>query len=343
MLRDVGTSTQRANLSLNWERPVTGSLGDLYKFVLHVDSAAYSATGLNQQPNFDTADTAQAAQAMPTVAVDMNWPFMRSAGSSGSQIVEPIVQLIGAPNGSSYGTNTRIPDEDSLDMEFTDATLFSLNRFPGIDRLEGGMRANVALHAAWTFDNGAVLDGLLGQSYRDRDDKAFPTASGLQGKVSDVVGHLTYVPSKYFDLTSRARFDHDNWDVRFVDAVASAGTDSFRLNAGYFYSSVNPYLYYDQASTTPLSGPPRNEVSVGGSTRYGPWKLSGAVRDDIQLGKLVTVSGDASYEDECFIFDVKYLRRYTSVNNDGVRYHAAVHGYLEDRRPIRLPPVLSKP
>ncbi len=63
-------------------------------------------------------------------------------------------QLIAAPNGSSYSlarsrerhhalVNTLIPNEDSLDFEFTDDNLFSLNRFPGIDRLEGGPRANV--------------------------------------------------------------------------------------------------------------------------------------------------------------------------------------------------------
>jgi len=49
-----------------------------------------------------------------------------------------------APNNSSYMT-TQIPDEDSLDLEFTDANLFSINRFPGVDRLEGGVRANLAL------------------------------------------------------------------------------------------------------------------------------------------------------------------------------------------------------
>jgi LPS-assembly protein len=323
VLRGVGTNTQRGSLSVNWERPFTGSLGDLYKLVLHVDSAAYNATGLNLLPNFNSADTAQSAQSMPSVSVDMHWPFLRDNGisdkgdGSGSQLIEPIVQLVGAPNGSTYGVNTRIPNEDSLDQEFTDRNLFSLNRFPGIDRLEGGMRASVALHAAWNFDSGAVIDGLIGQSYREKDDKAFTAESGLQGKVSDVVGHVSFTPNKYFDLTSQYRLNHDNFDVRFVDALASGGPDAFRLNAGYLYSAVNPYLYYDQAPTAAPAGPPRNEVSLGGTTKYGPWKLSGSVRDDIRLGKLVTLVGDASYEDECFIFDAKFIRRYTSVNNDG--------------------------
>jgi LPS-assembly protein len=316
VLRDQGTSTQRASLSVNWERPVTGALGDLYKIVLHLDSAAYNAHGLGLTPNFLSADTTQTAQAMPTAALEFRWPFMRDAGGNGSQIIEPIVQLVGAPNGSSYGVNTRVPDEDSLDLEFTDANLFSLNRFPGIDRLEGGVRANVGMHAAWYFDGGSVLDGLIGQSYRARADHAFPTGSGLDGTVSDIVSHISYAPNKYFDFTTRQRFDHKTFDITFADAVLSGGSENYRLNAGYFYSSTNPYLYYNTTSTGPLTGPPRNEVSLGGSAKYGPWKLNAYARRDLQTSTMDSVGGGGSYEDECFIFDVKYYRRYTSVNND---------------------------
>jgi len=76
--------------------------------------------------------------------VQMHWPFMRDAGTWGTQIIEPIAQIIGSPNGSGYNRQTRVPNEDSLDYEFTDANLFSLNHFPGIDRLEGGPRAQAA-------------------------------------------------------------------------------------------------------------------------------------------------------------------------------------------------------
>jgi LPS-assembly protein len=316
VIRDQGTSTQRANLSADWERPVTGALGDLYKLVLHVDSAAYSAHGLGLTPNFASADTTQTAQAMPTAALDFHWPFMRDGDGKSSQIIEPIIQLVGAPNGSSYGPNTRVPNEDSLDFEFTDANLFSLNRFAGVDRLEGGMRANVALHAAWNFDGGAVLDGLVGQSYRAREDKAFPTGSGLDGTVSDIVSHLNFTPNKYLDFSTRQRFDHKNFDVTFADAIASGGSEDYRLNAGYFYASTNPYAFYNQTSTGSLPGPPRNEVSLGGSAKYGAWKVSAYARRDLEASKMDSAGAQGTYEDECFIFDVKYFRRYTSVNND---------------------------
>ncbi len=319
VVRDLGTSTQRASLSVNWERPFAGALGDLYKFVLHADSATYLTRGIEQQPNYSTAESSSGTQAMGDVALQMHWPFMRDAGTWGTQIIEPIGQIIASPNGSSYNLGTRIPNEDSLDYEFTDANLFSLNRFPGIDRLEGGPRAQAALHANWTFPEGAMIDGLVGQSYRTHRNAAFPTGSGLENKVSDVVSRVSFTPTPLFDLTTRERFDHKNGNLRFADALVSAGPPILRVNAGYIYTAYDPYSLYDSPATAQahsLTGPPRNEVTVGASTRFGPWRLNGYARRDIETAKMVGVGLGGTYEDECFVFDAKYFRRYTSVNND---------------------------
>jgi len=319
VLRDQGTSTQRANLSLNWERPFQGAFGDLYKLVLHSDSAVYEASGLDQQPNYNTAGTAASSQGMADVAVQMRWPFMRDAGAWGTQIIEPIAQVVGSPNGSSYNQRSRVPDEDSLDYEFTDANLFALNRFPGIDRLEGGPRAQAALHGNWTFPEGAMVDGLVGQSYRTRRDSAFPTGSGLEGKVSDIVSRVSFTPNSLLDVTARQRFDHTNLNVRFADAIATAGPPILRLNAGYIYTAYDPYLLYDSpasALSRTLTGPTRNEVTAGASTAFGPWRLNAYARRDIQSDRMVGVGAGGAYEDECFIFDARFYRRYTSVNYD---------------------------
>ena len=60
----------------------------------------------------------------------------------------------------------------------------------------------------------------------------------------------------------------------------------------------------------------RNEVTANLSTRYDNWRLSAYVRDDVNLGKLVTAGGHLTYEDECFIFDASLNKRYTSLNGD---------------------------
>ena len=94
----------------------------------------------------------------------------------GTQLIEPIAQIVVGPQ-TGDSQNTKYPNEDSLDLEFTDANLFGFNRFPGIDRLDGGVRANVALHGAW-YLGGTTFDGLIGQSYRTTDDNLFPESVG---------------------------------------------------------------------------------------------------------------------------------------------------------------------
>ena len=106
----------------------------------------------------------------------------------------PIAQLVASPNKANFG---HIPNEDSLDLEFSDANLFSFNRYPGIDRLEGGSRVDYALHAAWYLPHGALLDGIIGQSYRfHRDDDYLPD-SGLNDNVSDIVARATLAPKPW--------------------------------------------------------------------------------------------------------------------------------------------------
>ena len=61
---------------------------------------------------------------------------------------------------------------------------------------------------------------------------------------------------------------------------------------------------------------PRNEITLGGSAKQGPWRVSGDVRRNLQTSQLVSVAASTAYEDECFIFNATMFRRYTSINND---------------------------
>jgi LPS-assembly protein len=315
ILRDQGTLTRRVHAGLQWDRPAIGPVGDVWKFTARVDAAAYDANKLDQQPNFSPYSDATTAQALPTVAVELRWPLTRDAGDGGSQVIEPIVQLAASPRASSYQA-TRIPNEDSLDTDFTDANLFSLNRHSGVDRLEGGMRANVALHGVWYLRNGTILDAQVGEAFRLRNDRSFAAGSGLENTASDIVSHLSVTPTAWLDVTSRQRFDRKSARLRFVDMLATVGTDALRVSGGYIYSATTPYALYDTSPPPSSVQLARNEVTLSASTHLGPWRLRGFGRRDMRVNKMTTLGAGASYEDECFIFDVSLYRRYTSINND---------------------------
>jgi LPS-assembly protein len=319
IVRGQGTNDQRASFSANWDRPWTGQYGDLWKLSLHLDSEVYNATNLDLQPNYSTASSDSRVNALPTAAVEVRLPLLRDAGANathdwGTQVVEPIVQLITAPVTGLHGYRN-LPDEDSLGMQFDDTNLFSLNRFPGIDRLEGGERANVGIHTLWTVD-GNRIDSLIGESYRVQSDPAFDVNSGLHGHLSDIVARTTWTPTSWLDLTGRARVDHQNFDIHYAEGLASFGFPALRFSTGYLYTADTPYYELDPPPPAISPTTPRNEVSASMSTNYGDWRFAAIGRRDLQTNQMVSLGSDAAYEDECFIFEVKYLRRYTSLNGD---------------------------
>jgi LPS-assembly protein len=318
IMRTEGTSTRRARLSAQWDRPETDRFGGLWTLMLRLDTAAYAASRLDEVPNFATVRQATAQHAMPTIALNWRWPLVRSAGEWGTQVIEPILQIAASPRGQSYlRGRTRIPNEDSLDFEFTDANLFALNRFPGVDRLEGGLRGAGALRGEWTFPGGGRLEGLVGQSWRLQRDPAFPAASGLRDTASDIVSRVTVMPTAWLDLTSRQRWDRRSFQPRFVDALASFGTDRFRVTGGYIYSTTNPFLAYETPASLTAPTTPRHEATLGLSTRLTDhWRVGAFARRDLRTTKAVSDGMRITYEDECFVFDASLSRRHTSINGD---------------------------
>ena len=317
VMRTVGTDTRRANLTANWERPFTGELGDLWKITLHTDAIGYDANSFNQQPNFGTHPNVDTARALPQAALDFRWPFMRNSGDWGTQLVEPMAEIVVAPQVGDSQNNT-YPNEDSLDLQFTDANLFGFNRWTGVDRLDGGVRANVALHGAW-YLGGTTFDGLIGQSYRTNKTNVFPEYTGLHDQVSDVVARATYAPATWLNLTYRTRLDHRNLATRFADALATVGVPKFQVNAGYIYTSYDNYSLFDTPPPPPASSTfyvPRNEITLGASSNWGTYRFTGWMRRDLQTSQMVSAGASAVYEDECFILDFTFFRRYTSFNGD---------------------------
>ena len=191
--RDVGTNTRRVSTVDGYEIPFNGPFGQLWTARVQLDAAGYDSYQLYQQPNFSSYDSASTGRAEPYGALFMRWPFIRS-GHLGNQIVEPEVQFVAAPN-IGISQNPQIPNEDSLDLEYSDANLFDFNRYPGIDRLEGGARVDYAMHASWYLPQGTFIDGIIGQSYRFHKDYDYLPDSGLNDNISDIVGRLTVAPN----------------------------------------------------------------------------------------------------------------------------------------------------
>ncbi|MBL6453807.1 LPS-assembly protein LptD [Belnapia sp. T6] len=300
--RDIGSSTQRLSSRVSWQRPETDRLGGLWTFKVQADGIGYRAQGLQEPPTYLPAANGSQAVGNVRAAVDWRMPFVRNAGSWGSQTIEPRVQLVTGPR---VGPQYKVPNEDSVDFEFTDANLFALNRYTGRDRQEGGTRVDAALRGAWDFPNGGQIEGLVGRSFRLDDQISSPyVGSGLDRRASDYVARLRVAPTTWFDTIGRIRLDGERpTDRRMVDTTANLGLGRVTVSAGYLYSPPLPYL------TAPVRS--RDEVGLGFTARIGDyWRVTASGKYDLGLGRAVLLQGAAGYEDECFIFEGRFIKRF---------------------------------
>ena len=327
--REVGSKTRRAGTRVSYELPAYDNLGGQWTFRTQADVVGYNAdnvaepltlANLSYANTLNGATTSGSAVNTNTVtgnirtALDWRLPLVRSAGSLGQQLIEPRVQVVTGPN---TGRQAKVPNEDSLDLEFTDANLFSLNRFTGRDRLEGGTRVDAAMRAGWYFPSGGSIDGLVGRSFRASDEAVFDARSGLEKRSSDWVGRVTVAPTSWLDTTVRTRLDGATLDRRMVDAsagfgLAPVGFDNTRLTVGYLYelpSALRTDLVTNSAGLLTSTSRYFREVYAGVNTRIATrWRATAFGRYDLETSRGVSYGASATYEDECFLLEGRFYR-----------------------------------
>ncbi|WP_415526115.1 LPS-assembly protein LptD [Gluconobacter sp.] len=321
LYRKNGINDQRGQAAIQWDRPFHNRLGQQFLLTARIDSMVYHATQAYQQPTYYTGAGGNhlVGQVQPTIALRMNWPFLRSfAKGHGSQILEPIAQIIAAPN-TGNSQNRHLPNEDSLSYEFTDTTLFSLNRYLGTDRLDGGIRANVGIHQNWSW-NGHAIDMLVGESFQEHIDHNRLPYSGLEHHLSDPVARLRVSPNQYVDVTARGRFNPWTHQFDYGEGLISTGVPMFRLTGGYVYAPVTPYYYY--ATNFREYGPnapymiKTSEVTGGFSTHWRNYHASGFFRRSLSRKQFVANGGTIGYSNDCFGLDIMYIKQYTRIGGE---------------------------
>lgn len=227
--RAEGQDTQRMFARVRWdlrritamgqEITLTGLVrGDIY----HSDENVLTTTvAYRGQEGWQTRGVA-------TAALDIKWPFIGDF-LGGSQILTPRVQLVATPNIR----NLDIPNEDARAIDLENSNLFALNRFPGYDRVEDGVRMTYGVDWQATFP-GWRLHTTVGQSYRLTDEfDLFPDGTGLNEQFSDFVGRTEVRYRDFLKFTHRFRLDKDNLAVRRNEVDATVGSDRTYVEVGY--------------------------------------------------------------------------------------------------------------
>ncbi len=227
--RTQGQDTQRAFAGARWDLTrITGmgqevtltalTRGDVY----HSDDNLLLATSIYRgNPGWQSRGYA-------TAALDIKWPFLGKL-AGGTQVLSPRFQIVASPRVR----NLAVPNEDARAIELEDSNLFALNRFPGYDRVEDGVRFTYGLD--WQLDRpGLRISSTVGQSYRlTRKPALFPDGTGLTDRLSDFVGRTDVRIGELVKLTHRFRLDKDSLAIRRNEFDAAVGDHRTYAEIGY--------------------------------------------------------------------------------------------------------------
>jgi LPS-assembly protein len=256
--------------------------------------------------------------------VDVKWPFVGSF-MGGTQVLTPRLQFVASPPIR----NLAIPNEDARAIELEDSNLFSLNRFPGYDRVEDGARVTYGFDWQWEKPNWRVST-TVGQSYRLSDkQQLFPGGTGLSDRFSDIVGRTEVRYKDFVKLTHRFRLDKDNLAVRRNEVDATFGSQRTYLEVGYL--RLNRDINFNQLVPGPTPAPEdlrdREELRLSARVAFARyWSLFGSGvfnltnrEEDPTLGSdgfqaLRTRLG-AAYQDDCMEIAFTWRRDYVTTGD----------------------------
>ena len=305
VLRGFPGTYTRLTAEAQWRRSFTDPAGEIWTPFASIRADAINSSVVNQPgvSNFLPVGDTEALRVMPTVGLEYRYPFI-NVQPWGSTTVEPIAQVIVRPNETYAG---QLPNEDAQSLVFDASNLFSVDKFSGYDRVEGGGRANVGVQSTTQFDRGGAVNVLFGQSYQLFGLNSFAVKdaintgldSGLATTNSDYVAKVNYSPNRTYTFSVRGRFDEQTWNVQRFEAEARANFDRWSIGLTYGNYAAQPDIgYLDRREGLLASG----SVKVAAN-----WVATGAVRWDLAANNVNQYVIGAGYVDDCFVMAANYV------------------------------------
>jgi LPS-assembly protein len=309
LLRGMPGTYTRLTAEADWRRSFTDSAGEIWTPFASIRADAVNANISNQPgvSNFLPVGDTQALRVMPTVGLEYRYPFI-NVQPWGSTTIEPIAQVIIRPNETYAG---KLPNEDAQSMTFDTSNLFSVDKFSGYDRVEGGGRANVGVQATTQFDRGGSVTAMFGQSYHLFGLNSFAVAdvtntavdSGLTTPKSDYVASLSYSPNRTYTFSTRARLDQATGQVQRFEAEGRANFDRWSIGMTYGDYAAQPDLGYLTR---------RQGILGSASLKVASnWVVTGSARWDLVANQINQYVIGAGYVDDCFVLAANYVTSYS--------------------------------
>ncbi|MEW5421821.1 LPS-assembly protein LptD [Amorphus sp. 3PC139-8] len=299
--RGVAGTFTRSSAKAEWRRQLIDPLGQIYTPFVSAQADLFFLDSTD--PNVTAlADESVIGRAMPAAGVTYRYPWM-SAHSWGTQMFEPIGQLVVRPDETSIGD---LPNEDAQSIVFDDTTLFEADKFSGFDRVEGGTRANLGLRYTAATYAGGFLSGLVGQSFQLAGENSYAVPgildatqySGLETNESDYVASLYLDTNLGLNLSAQGRFDNEDLQANRLEAQATGVTGPLTSQVVFAYLREQPDLGITED---------RREVQGAASLRLlRNWRLFGRIRYDLEDSGVVRDGFGIGYDDDSMSVSVTF-------------------------------------
>lgn len=288
-----GRDVLRGRIKADWRRDwiaangmVFGVLGEVTTDLYRIGDDASAAGGSHSRTH-------------GAVAAELRWPLVKAGGNGINHVIEPVAQLVWAPRKPSTLAN-----EDSVLVEFDQGNLFALNRFPGTDAVEGGVRANIGVNYLRQDPDGWSLGLTFGRVLRADNLGQFTTGSGLGGRKSDWLAAFQLRDDMGLGLTNRFLLD-DAFDMTKAEMLFGLERADFGLEAGYLYHKADP------AEGRLID---TNEIVFDGRLAIGQagWQARVMNRYDLEANRASNAGLGLTFRNECLSVDLSLSRRFTS-------------------------------
>ena len=243
---------------------------------------------------------------LPSGYLEWGLPMFRP-GETWTNVVEPRARITVMRHTHE---NQFATDNDSAGALLSDATLFSANRFSGLDLWENGTFADYGLRWAAFNPDGETIETFFGQSYDFTKREATDPNSGFRNGQSDYVGRVGYNNMKWIDIYSRFRFSQENFGLRHIETNMVLGTPRNFLNVGHIWSKQFVDVQTAAESIHEFAGGVGFAITDRWSVRWtGIYNMA----DE----RFQQHSGALYYEHPCYYLSVGY-RRDNAVKEDYV-------------------------
>lgn len=295
---DDGRDVVRSSLRLDWRRDWRLAGGVLAAVQAEVAGDLHRVAQDARWPR-------RVSTLTPSGLAELRWPLARVTGAGATEVLEPVLQLAWARPQAATALG-RVPNEDSVLVEFDEGNLFAASRFAGIDRREGGARLNIGL--GWTrfAASGTMVSAQAGRVLRARDLGQFTTASGLSGRRSDWLLGLHVARPDGLALQGRALLD-DGFGLTRGEIRLRKDRTAYGIAAGYVWALADP------AENRPVDT--SEFVFDGRVAMTRGWTAIAAGRYDFARDKATLAALGLEFANECLRVDVSLSRRFTSSTN----------------------------